>query len=113
MYYRYVDDSFAIFDSENDCDEFLYQSNSLHSSLRFTIEKEVNRSFPFLDVQMEKVGSKLITSVYRKPRDEKFTILSSGRSSFHLSTLEAVDIKSCKPNLYHQKEFVYNLKLLR
>ena len=43
----------------------------------------------------------------------KFTILSFGRSSFHLSVLEAVYIKSCKPNLCRQKEFVYNLKLLR
>ena len=46
-------------------------------------------------------------------RDEKFTILSFGRSSFHLSALEAVNIKSCMPNLCSQKEFVYNLKLLR
>ena len=44
--------------------------------------------------------------------DEKFTILSFGRSSFHLSALEAVYIKSCKPNLCRQKQFVYNLKLL-
>ena len=44
--------------------------------------------------------------------DEKFTILSFGRWSFHLSALEAVYIKSCKPNLCREKEFVYNLKLL-
>ena len=66
MYYHYVDDTFAIFDSENDCDKFL-QLNSLHPSLQFMFEKEVNQSLLFLDVQMEKVGSKLITSVYRKP----------------------------------------------
>ena len=29
MYYRYVDDTFAIFDRENDCDEFLHQLNGL------------------------------------------------------------------------------------
>ena len=45
-------------------------------------------------------------------RDKKFTIFSFGRSSFHLSALEAVYIKSCKPNLWRQKEFVYNLKIL-
>ena len=44
--------------------------------------------------------------------DEKFTILSFGHLSFYLSTLEAVHIKSCKPILCCQKEFVYNLKLL-
>ena len=45
--------------------------------------------------------------------DKKFTILSFGLSSFHLSALEAVNSKSCKPNLCHQKEFIYNFKLLR
>ena len=60
MYYRYVDDTFAIFDSENDCDEFLYQLNSLHSSLRFTFEKEVNQSFLFLDVQVERWALNLL-----------------------------------------------------
>ena len=50
MYYRYMNDPFAIFDSENDCDEFLYQLNSLHSSLRFTFEKEAIQSLPFLDI---------------------------------------------------------------
>ena len=44
--------------------------------------------------------------------DGKFTILSFGRSPFHLSALEAVYIKPCKPNLCRQEEFVYNLKLL-
>ena len=44
--------------------------------------------------------------------DEKFTIFIFGHSSFYLSALEAVYIKSCKPNLCRQKEFVYNLKLL-
>ena len=67
MHYRYVNDTFAIFASKNDCDKFLHQLNSLHSFLRFTFEKEVNQSLPFLDVQVEKVGSKLITSVYPKP----------------------------------------------
>ena len=66
MYYRHVDNTLAIFDSETDCDEFLQQLNSLHAPLRFTFEKEVNQSHPFLDVQLEKVGSKLITTVYYK-----------------------------------------------
>ena len=65
MYYGYVDDTFAVFNSENDCDEFLYQLNFLHPFLRFTFEKEVNQSLSFLDVQMKKISSKLIKSVYR------------------------------------------------
>ena len=35
--------------------------------MNFTFEKKVNQSLPLLDVQAEKVGSKLITSIYRKP----------------------------------------------
>ena len=45
--------------------------------------------------------------------DERFTIFLFDRWSFHLSALEAVYIKSCKPNLSRQKQFAYNLKLLR
>ena len=59
MHYCYKDDTFAIFDSENDCDEFLHQLN-LHPSLLFTFEKEGKQFLPFLDVQVEKVVSKLI-----------------------------------------------------
>ena len=43
--------------------------------------------------------------------EEKFTV-SFGRLSFHLFALEAVYIKSSKPNLCHQKKFVYSLKPL-
>ena len=45
--------------------------------------------------------------------DKKLTILSFGRSSFHLSASEAVYLKSCKPNFCRKKELVYNLEILR
>ena len=43
--------------------------------------------------------------------DNKFSILAHGHTSFHLSTLEATYIKTSKPNLCKQKEFVYGLKI--
>ena len=43
--------------------------------------------------------------------DNKFSILARGRTSFHLSALEATYIKTSKPNLCKQKEFVYGLKI--
>ena len=43
--------------------------------------------------------------------NKKLTILSFGRSYFYLSALKVAYIKSCNPNLCHQKEFVYNLKI--
>ena len=54
MYYRYVDDIFPAFDDEDECNEFLSRSNSLHPSLLFCFEKECSQTLPFLDVLMEK-----------------------------------------------------------
>ena len=43
--------------------------------------------------------------------DDRFSILSKGRSAFHLSALEATYIKVSRPILCRQKEFVYTLKI--
>ena len=67
VYFRYVDDTFAVFNNEEDCNTFFIQLNSLHPSLRFTYEKESNQSLPFLDVLVERHDSEFLTSVYRKP----------------------------------------------
>ena len=42
MCYRYVDDTFAAFNHEDECNEFFSHLNSLHPSLSFTFEKECN-----------------------------------------------------------------------
>ena len=47
IYFRYVDDTFAMFEDELNCNRFLKQLNSLHQSLNFTHEKEVNGKLPF------------------------------------------------------------------
>ena len=67
VYLRYVDDTFAIFRNEKDSEEFLTRLNYLHSSLRFTFEKEKNNSLPFLDVHFKPTKTNYETSVYRKP----------------------------------------------
>ena len=66
IYYRYVDDTFALFQDEMDSETFLTNLNSLHTSLKFTSEKEVNQSLPFLDVLVTKSSNNFTTSVYRK-----------------------------------------------
>ena len=48
VYSRYVDDTFAVFNNEKDCNTFFIHLNSLHPSLRFTYEKESNHSLPSL-----------------------------------------------------------------
>ena len=67
MYYQYVDNTFAVFNKEDKCNEFFFHLNSLHPSLRFTSEKECNRTFPFLNILVEKNDHEFVTSIYRKP----------------------------------------------
>ena len=66
-YFRYVDDTFAIFDHEAEADEFLTKLNCLHPSLKFTFEKEKGKCLPFLDVYVERTDVGLETNVYCKP----------------------------------------------
>ena len=54
IYYRYVDDTFALFQDEADYEIFLTNLNSLHTLLKFTSKKEVDQSLPFLDVLVTK-----------------------------------------------------------
>ena len=53
VYFRYVDDTFVIFQNEKESEEFLNKLNGPHSSLQFTFEKVKNNSLPFLDVHVE------------------------------------------------------------
>ena len=62
-----MDDTFAIFGSELDCDHFKGKLNLVHPALKFTVEKEQNNSLNFLDVLVEKDGTGFLTSLYRKP----------------------------------------------
>ena len=66
-YCCYVDDTFSLFHKETEFQKFLNCFNSLHLSLKFTNEIEINNSLPFLDVLVTKSNNKFITSVYRKP----------------------------------------------
>lgn len=65
-YYRYVDDIFAIFNSESQMDKFYKKLSNMHAALSFTKEAEKNNSIPFLDVLVERSHTSFITSVSRK-----------------------------------------------
>ena len=64
LYLRYVDDCFSIFDDEESANLFLDTLNTLHPSIKFTVEAG-NKSLAFLDINID--GQTLSTSVYRKP----------------------------------------------
>ena len=91
-YFRYVDDTFAIFDREAEADEFPTKLNCLHPSLKFTFEKEKGKCLRFLDVYVERTDIGFETSVYQKPtftgqyvRWESFSPLK--RKTSQISTL--------------------------
>ena len=65
--FRYVDDTFAIFDHEAEANKFLTKLNCLHPSLKFTFQKEKGKCLPFLDVYVERTDIGFETSIYRKP----------------------------------------------
>ena len=63
----YVDDTFAIYRSEEEFTSFLEALNSMHSALKFIFEKEENDQLSFLDVLVEKSNEGFLTSVFSKP----------------------------------------------
>ena len=68
LWVRYVDDTFTIWPhGPEKLKRFHNHLNSQNDSIQFTIEKEDNNSLPFLDVLVTKEGSRMTTSIYRKP----------------------------------------------
>ena len=56
LYLRYIDDIYAVFDSDSVCTQFLDILNSQHKDIKFTLEKNTNReNLPFLDVQKKQM----------------------------------------------------------
>ena len=66
VYFRYVDDIFAIFNNEADSMEFLDRLNSQHKNLPFTMEKSIN-TLPFLDMELKIHNNNLQSWIWRKP----------------------------------------------
>ncbi|EFN65030.1 hypothetical protein EAG_06186, partial [Camponotus floridanus] len=66
IYYRFVDDVFAIVPRTR-MDEILTNFNNYHERLRFTFEMEVDSSISFLNVKIIRSGTRLITNWFRKP----------------------------------------------
>ena len=69
IYKRYVDDIFLVFKERENMLPFLSYMNSLHSNIVFTVELEKNGVLPFLDLLIERKGSRYETEIYRKKTD--------------------------------------------
>ena len=79
LYRRYVDDTFLIFRSPDHINLFLNYLNSKHENIEFTCDTEIDKTLPFLDINITREDSSFNTSIYRKPT---FTGLLSKYSSF-------------------------------
>ena len=67
FYLRYVDETFALFNTEQDASSFFSYINSQHPNIKFTMEKEENHKLPFLDVLLDNHSNQgIITSVFHK-----------------------------------------------
>jgi hypothetical protein len=65
---RYVDDSFALFNSHDHIVPFLDYLNSKHPNIKFTFEIENEyKTLPFVDISIKRVNGNFETSVYPKP----------------------------------------------
>ena len=73
VYSRYMDDILRDIQRDN-TEEKLKEINSLHPSLKFTIECETKQSLPFLDMLITRTNGKLASTWYTKPTDTGLTM---------------------------------------
>lgn len=98
VWLRYVDDVFAVVKEEN-LNELLTLINSQSESIQFTVEKEVNRSIPFLDLRITRTeDNKLSFSIYRKPTHTDRFITAE---SYHCGSHKKAAFHSMAHRLYN------------
>ena len=67
VFYRYVDDSFSLFNDKKSVIEFEKIINSIHPNFAFTTELQFKNRLSFLDVLVDNSGPNPVTSTFRKP----------------------------------------------
>ena len=67
LWLRYVDDAFVVWPRKDyRLSEFHDHLNRQHPSIQFTMEEESGNRIAFLDVQVERKGSTVLTAVFKK-----------------------------------------------
>ena len=66
-YWRYVDDGLILTTEDIDEVKLLEKLNEFHPNIKFTIEKEINKSIHFLDVEIKRNNENIETKTYHKP----------------------------------------------
>jgi len=67
FYRRYVDDTFALFNTQLRALSFYSYINTQHPNNKFTLQREENHKLPFLDILLDNNSNQgIITSVFHK-----------------------------------------------
>ena len=65
--FRYVDDTFTMFQNKEAAEKFLLYINKRHTNIKFTMELEENNQIPFLDILVKRNQDHTFsTSIFRK-----------------------------------------------
>ena len=114
LYYKiYVDDTFVIFRTREEAQQFLDYLNSRHDKISFTMETEQNNQIPFLDVLIKKPNNKFDISIYRKPTYTGLGVnfISRCYENFKLNTFNTLFYRAYKltssfANFHKEIEFL-------
>ena len=96
IWFRYVDDVFTLFKTEDSAKQFL---NDCHNHIKFIIEFEENGQIPFLDILLKRIDQhNFSTSVYRK---ETFTGLCTKWETFNprkykINIIRTLSFRCCR-----------------
>ena len=97
-YKRYVDDTFLLFDNEEQANQFLDYMNNRHPRIKFTIETEENNKLPFLDLLISKRNNTFDLSIYRKPTFTNLGVnfISACYENFKMNTFNTLFFRAYK-----------------
>ena len=66
VFYRYVDDCFAVFPNRVSALKFYHDLNTIHQDVKFTYELVQNKQLAFLDIGLDNSTGSIKLSVHRK-----------------------------------------------
>ena len=66
VFFRYVNDCFAVFPDYESIMLFHKNLNQVHNNVKFTCELKLSKQLPFLDANVDNSEKKLELSIYRK-----------------------------------------------
>ena len=75
FYKRYVDDIFAVFESELDAETFRTYLNTKHKNIKFTYEKQIENKLPFLDILISNSENLQTSQFFIRKRTQDFYLI--------------------------------------